>query len=341
MNRIFPAAIGILLGIQTQAQNTLLPSCGVFSWDNIRISSDKNPDTTVKIFFISRRSCNPGGIKGEVFPRGISDTLLYFIAAGEGDGWNLHFVHDFTEGMLEIDNGRDILLFIEGHGKSFPEALERACMVQARYGVSILVFDWPSDNRNIKISLKMIKSCEDDFCILLTQIRDFRDQQINTNQHFNILAHSMGNYFLYDEGKCPDYKVSAASFVDNIVMNAPAVPSAGHDTLISQLTLQKRIYVTSNKNDYVLRGAGLISKSKMLGNRVTRPLAPNAVYVNFTGIAGKEHSYYYGSHEFENSIKAVFAFYHAALHGNEVNLTDGNSFVLRPTGDGYDIRDRK
>jgi hypothetical protein len=76
----------------------------------------------------------------------------------------------------------------------------------------------------------------------------------------------------------------------------------------------------------------------MLGNAPIKPLATNAQYVNFTGLVGKEHSYYFGFHDFEYENQAFFYFYNTVVHGNEVNLQDTNYFLPRETGDGYNIK---
>jgi hypothetical protein len=75
----------------------------------------------------------------------------------------------------------------------------------------------------------------------------------------------------------------------------------------------------------------------MLGNLAIKPLAQNACYLNFSLVAGKEHSYYFGYHDFEYSNPAFYYFYNTALHGNEVNLQDTDKFVSRESGDGYNI----
>jgi hypothetical protein len=121
-------------------------------------------------------------------------------------------------------------------------------------------------------------------------------------------------------------------------MNASAIRTKEHGVVLSQVRIADRIYITSNKNDFVLRGAHLLTSGKMLGNLVIKPLATNAQYVNFTDVAGREHSYYFGYHPFEHENPAFYYFYYTALHGKEVNLNDTALFSPRSSGDGFDVK---
>jgi len=103
------------------------------------------------------------------------------------------------------------------------------------------------------------------------------------------------------------------------------------------MAFQKRVYITSNKNDLVLRGAGALTSSKMLGNVAVSPLSANANYIDFSSVAETEHSYYYGRQAFEHTLPAFFYFYDAAFHGKDVDLTDTLMFVSRNDGKGYDV----
>jgi hypothetical protein len=160
---------------------------------------------------------------------------------------------------------------------------------------------------------------------------------MNESQHLSILAHSMGNYFLNYSVERDNGLNLREVFVENIIMNAPAIPSKGHGKAISQMAFQKRMYITSNKNDVVLRGAGVLTSSRMLGNVVIGPLAANAHYVNFSGVAGTEHSYYYGPPPFEHTLPAFYYFYNTSFQGDEVDFSESIMFVPWKKGEGYAI----
>jgi hypothetical protein len=310
------------------------------SWEKITVNNGPIPEGLTKIFVISNRPYTPEEEEGELFPNDIADfrKVSYMIVTCDGAKWQFTFVPDFSAGMKEINDGRDILLFVEGHGKTLPMALNRAFQVQERYDVALVVFDWPSKNSNFNKSLSRVRRCGDNFYNLLLQIRDFRNVSMNEDQSFSILCHSLGNYFISNFIVCGDGQYLRDKFIDNIVMNAAAIRTKEHGEVLSQVVFADRIYITSNKNDFVLRGAHLLTSGKMLGNFVINPMAPNARYVNFTGVAGREHSYYFGYHPFEHENPAFYYFYNATLHGKEVNLQDTSLFTPRESGDGYDVR---
>lgn len=311
------------------------------SWDQICISGDKIPGGLTKLFIITNRPYMPEAEDNEWFPNDIATyrKVSYFIAACDGNRWHLSFVPGFAEGMKEINDGRDILLFVEGHGKTLPMALNRAYQVQRRYNLAMVVFDWPSKNNNFNNSLARVRRCGDNFYNLLLQIKAYRERSMHDGQHFSMLAHSLGNYFLSNLIVCGDGQYLSEPIFDNIIMNAAAIRTKEHGEVLSQLHMQRRLYITSNHNDWVLRGAHLLTSGKMLGNFPLLPLADNAQYVNFTRTAGREHSYYFGYHSFEHNNPAYFYFYHTALHGLEVDFQQGGFFSPRNTGDGYDIQD--
>jgi hypothetical protein len=100
-----------------------------------------------------------------------------------------------------------------------------------------------------------------------------------------------------------------------------------HGEVISRLTISYNKYVVLNKFDKVLRGAHLLTSGKMMGNLVLEPQASNTEYIHFTDIAGFEHTYFAGYHQFEDEYKAVFNFYNTIIHGKK---PDFNSPGFKP-----------
>ncbi|MCU0462196.1 MAG: alpha/beta hydrolase [Bacteroidales bacterium] len=334
-------SLNLLIAGNATAQYKTQSFCEITpEWNKVQINRGQIPEGVKKIFFITNRPYIPAPDDGIFFPNDIAEFRIvsYFIATCDGNKWQLNFVPDFYSGMKEINDGRDILLFIEGHGKTLPMALNRAFQVQDRYDVDLLVFDWPSNNSNFNKSLARVRRCGDNFYNLLLQIKEYRNTSMKVNQNFSIICHSLGNYFMSNFIVCGDGQYLKDEFIDNIIMNAPAIRTKEHGEVLSQISFANRIYITSNKNDFVLRGAHLLTSGKMLGNFVIKPLATNAQYVNFTDVAGREHSYYFGFHEYEHTNPAFYYFYNTSLHGNEVNLKNTDLFTPRETGDGYDVK---
>ena len=141
------------------------------------------------------------------------------------------------------------------------------------------------------------------------------------DQHLSMLMHSLGNYFLTHLVVNGNIQYMHMKIFDNIIMNAAAIRSREHGDVLSRIDIQDRLYVTLNKYDKVLQGAHLLTSGKMLGNEIIEPLATGARYVDFTGVARTEHTYFAGYHGFEYELPAIGYFYNTALHGEKVDFS--------------------
>jgi hypothetical protein len=150
-------------------------------------------------------------------------------------------------------------------------------------------------------------------------------------QHLSMLLHSLGNYFLSHMVVNGNSQYMQDKIFDNIIMNAPAIRSKEHGEVLSRVRIQDRLYVLYNANDRVLRGAQLLTSGKMLGNLVIPPRAPNATYVDFTRVAGSEHTFFTGYHAFEYDLPAMPYFFNTVMGGGEVDFSDTDLFA---PGDG-------
>ena len=100
-------------------------------WGKITLVSDALPDTLPSLLIITNRPFIPEAADGEYFPNAIAEyrKVTYLEMTCTGDRWLLRPLNSFEEGMKCIDNGNDILLFIHGHGKTFP--LSASCFFAA------------------------------------------------------------------------------------------------------------------------------------------------------------------------------------------------------------------
>jgi hypothetical protein len=84
-----------------------------------------------------------------------------------GERWLVRPLGSFEEGMKSIDDGNDMLLFVHGHGKTFPSSLSRALAIKKRYDVSLILFDRPAKHSNFNKSLARVRRCGENFYNLL------------------------------------------------------------------------------------------------------------------------------------------------------------------------------
>jgi hypothetical protein len=257
--------------------------------------------------------------------------VSYFLAYCKNERWHLKKIDNLQEGLKTFRSEKDILLFVHGHGKDFTSSLSRSYQVKHRYSANTIVFDWPSYNNNFNKSLSRVRRCGENFHNLLLQLETYRKVSPN-EQKMSIMAHSLGNYFLTHMVVNGNNQYMNEPFIDNVIMNAAAVKSKGHNEVLEQIEFAKRLYVLTNESDRVLRGAHLLMSGKMLGNVSILPIANNAEYIYFDLVAGKQHTYFAGYHEFEYSNSTIFIIYNTLIHGNKLILTDSTRFL--PLNDG-------
>ena len=147
----------------------------------------------------------------------------------------MYLLEDLFTGLNEIDDGSDILLFVHGHGKNMPLVLSRANQIQERYGVSLVVFDWPSLNSNFNKSLSRVRRCGENFYNLQLQLQQYRQEKMEEDQHLSMLMHSLGNYFLTHMVVNGNNQYMGEKIFDNIIMNAAAVRTKEHGDVISRV----------------------------------------------------------------------------------------------------------
>ena len=310
-------------------QESEFPPCSrPVDWDHVLVTDSPLPEGAHKFLIVTNRPYIADAPKGKVFPNKVSEfrKVSYFLAACDGEKWLLNPVNDFLEGMAVLDNGRDILLFVHGHGKAFTSMLIRGHQIADKYDVSMILFDWPSFNSNFNKSLSRVRRCGENYYNLLLQLQEYRSAQLQADQHISMMLHSLGNYFLTHLVVNGNNQYIEGKIFDNIIMNSAAVRSKEHGGVISRIAMQDNLYVTFNKNDKILRGAHLLTAGKMLGNVVIEPLATGATYIDFTAVAGTQHTYFAGYHAFEFDLPAFDQVFDTALHGRSVDLSNATIF---------------
>ena len=298
---------------QKNVTNEIIPD-----WKDITIVDGVVPDSLPKILVVTNRPFYPDDKEGEYFPNKISEyRKVTYVELGNDNGKWLGKIHSkFEFAIKSVNKGKDILLFIHGHGKSFPHSISRAMLVKERYDVSLILFDWPAKNGNFSKSLARVRRCGGNFYNLLQDLETYKLTSMTTEQSLSILAHSLGNYFLTHFITNGSSQYLNKPFIDNIIFNAPAVRSKEHGEVISQIKIATNKYVVFNKNDMILRSAQFLTFGRMLGNVVIPPYASKTDYIDFTNIAKREHSYFVGYHIFERDNLTVYTFYNTIIHGN-------------------------
>lgn len=244
----------------------------------------------------------------------------------------------------------DWLLFVHGDGKTLETAVWRSFDIQHLHEINVIVFSWPSRNpkisgaKNFKNSQQNVIQSGDHFDQVLQLMQRFR--QVNPgfsdNHNLSLFVHSLGNFYLENLAKKRITSEKPSALFDNLIMNAAAVNQENHKVWVEQLVLQERIYITNNRQDFNLKGVRIFTKQgKQLGEKVTHPVADNAVYVQFTKAVGfrfptgTTHTYFIG--KVPEKYVNIRNFYYQLLHGQPIEINDNTLFSKRKDGIGYDI----
>ena len=230
----------ILISLKIRGQESEFRYCSLpHDWDQTLISSTPLPPEADKILIVTNRPYVPDAADRVYFPNEIADYRMvsYLLAACDGEKWQLSPASDLFSGLEQIDHGGDMLLFVHGHGKSLPDVLTRAHQIRDRYGVALIVFDWPSNNSNFNKSLSRVRRCGENFYNLLLQLHEYRISRMKDGQHLSMLMHSLGNYFLTHMVVNGNNQYMNMKIFDNIIMNAPAVRTREHGEVISRIRI--------------------------------------------------------------------------------------------------------
>ncbi len=229
------------------------------------------------------------------------------------------------EALNNANISSDFMVYTEGHEKLFPDNVGRGINASRLYSVCVIMFDWPSKVPGYKVgksfysSLHNSKSVAKQFNELLLLLSDYKN---NTGEekvkHLSMFFHSMGNNVLLSTIKKYGSQNFNSDMVDNLIFNAPCVPSRGHRKLLEQFSFQKNIYVMYNKKDPALKGATLLLGKFLLGSIPMR-LAKNASYFNLKKVAHVSHTCFL-SQSILTSYPQIQEIYNDLFHSRILNV---------------------
>ena len=280
------------------------------------------------------------------------DGLLDFLNITLIDIDSLGVVRMDTSGFISAmrGNANDWLLFVHGDSKTFQQAVMRGFDIQHLYNVNVVVFSWPSRDvdvnglKNFRISSENVVSSGEGFIELLKFMKRVRRalDEISPDIRLSVFNHSLGNYFIkrLPPELAEDHGMKG--LFDNLVLNAAAVNQENHKQWVEELNFQQRIYITSNRKDFNLKGLHIFTnEGAQLGEKIKGPMAANACYINFSEAVGfrfptgTTHTYFIG--EIPDESMNIKTFYREILHGREAALDDEDMFREREDSSGYDI----
>jgi esterase/lipase superfamily enzyme len=234
-------------------------------------------------------------------------------------------------GRAAAAQGRSVLVYIHGNNNDFAKMLQRCHFLSQTYEhIEVIGFSWPSEGFppgiDSRLSAHEVDMGDDDGVANEKMYKNWfaekRDRYLqatrnahasaaalgrclalfgalkssDTNTVLSIAAHSLGNELLRKTTARRGINSDLSSFC-NVVLAAPAVDATLQASFLNPLSPQKRVFVTFNKNDWVLAGASVVDGDTKLGTNPTSTpnLSSNEKvrYVDFEGAAsGAGHRYF-------------------------------------------------
>ena len=280
---------------------------------------------TQKILVISNRYFDDDS--NELLLRGVHPhrQLFYFVIERSGDTASIIRCKDLASAMRVFTNDKSFLLFVNGHGKTFEQIIDRGSYIGSRYNVNMIMFDWPTEYYAIRKSIRNSRKVSNNF---VTVIREL-DKILKTDfaeYSSSVVFHSLGNRIIKKAVQKDLLEGLPGDMFNNVVLNAAAVKQRGHASWVDQLDIQENIYIISNKGDLPLKGVKLMRFATQLGSEYKPPLSGKAAYINLSEIATNEHNAFLGLTPVEKEHPNVFTFYEQIFNGERVDLHNPNVY---------------
>ena len=213
---------------------------------------------------------------------------------------------------------RQCLLYVHGFNTSFKELLERARDLEDTYDVELVCFTWPSnpggfissEYRQARIAAEVSAPA---FGRAIDKLIEYqlKYESERCAESVTLLIHSLGNYMFRRLVESPIY--DQRRLLRNIIIAASDVDSADHANWLALVNYCKRLYVTINEQDSVLRISEKVNPPR-LGNTLDELVAQRVKYVDFSSAAevGNSHTYFVGDALTNPEVRR---FFHRAIRG--------------------------
>ncbi len=219
-------------------------------------------------------------------------------------------------------NGKNCVFFVHGFNQSFEKNLEKSLALEKEHDVEVIAFSWPSNpggfktkeyrfaKRTARASVGALDSTLEKLCGYLQEPFN-REALQRCDIKVSLLTYSLGNYLFQNYVTDAIYENETGVF-DNVVLCQADVDNEGHAAWVDSIAVGKRVYITINENDWVLKWSDANFQKDRLGNTARNLDSRKAFYFDFTdgpGV-GKTHGLFY-----KKTNKVVKTFFSTVLNG--------------------------
>ncbi|MEM9215996.1 MAG: alpha/beta hydrolase [Cyanobacteria bacterium P01_F01_bin.150] len=292
----------------------------------------------MKIIVITNRNLNEDKIGERLFGEstnslGTGEIRLAHASKTSGGEWDVSLVEEplnlsnneilpsrniFREAWSELKgSGRSVVFYVHGYNTSFKDSLEAALDIKNTYEVDVILFSWPSNPGGIlptgyteyqaaaRTANASSPAFESALAKLSTYLRELgNDPECDIS--LNLMCFSQGNFLFqrYVESLLFD---GDTRIFDNVILMQADVDNPGHERWTGELRYCRRVYVTINENDWVLRTSSVVNRDR-LGASTNNLVSRHVRYVDFTDVEGigKKHEFYRSSQLPNERVKEFF-----------------------------------
>ncbi|MBZ0099046.1 MAG: alpha/beta hydrolase [Taibaiella sp.] len=316
-------------------------------WNRLVLEKNYQTDLTVvdtSIIVVTNRWLTQDSLRFMSEERGDGKLLYFFVYAHEGR-WHVLQVNDLGKAISLVPHKhKDWVVYTEGMGKIFTAEVNRGMMMASQHNVNVIMLDYPSITTtkkqlgNYLFAIKNARHCYEDYVPVLHTIKANKLTGKMGHGNLSLFFHSMGNYLIRQAAKKNQLgQLNSVVWVDNIILNAPCVPQAGHAKWLDKITFAENIYIQYNPEDRTLYWPELINKKNQLGRKLKGPLSNKAHYVNFNKLVGQEHSYFITLRQHKPIQDEVWQYYNTVLHCRPVDFNHGKYTTSSYNSIGYEI----
>ena len=292
------------------------------------------------IVVATNRNLNPAATDHTVFgdmpnEKGLDELRIAtaeFKGTGKNKRWNVEVLPEksadvsagnppsrelFARILQDIVDGKlsgDWVLLVHGFNQSFEKNLVKCRHIETIYGVNVLAFSWPSNQGGFKPdeykkARAAARGSTNAFDRLLEKLGEYlavRPFAADCQIRVSLMAYSLGS-FLFENFVRPPVFSSETKIFDNIVLTQADVDVDRHAEWVNRLVYGRRVYVTINEDDSVLRWSDKVNPPR-LGNTARNLGAHGAVYFDFTngeGV-GSTHGLFYKTAKKNVVVKSIF-----------------------------------
>lgn len=200
---------------------------------------------------------------------------------------------------------KNCVFFVHGFNQSFEKNLEKSLAMEKEHGVEVVAFSWPSNpggfkTREYRHAKRIAKSSVGALDATLEKVGDYLTEPFNKEAlaacdvKFTFMTYSLGNFLFQNYVRDAMYE-SETNIFDNVVLCQADVDNKGHKHWVNRIEAGKRVYVTINENDFVLKWSDINFQKDRLGRTAKNLNADKAIYLNFTDgpNVGKTHGVFY------------------------------------------------